>query len=871
MSNVETRQAVPIGVKFFAELTTHKLRSPNKAGLINQPLLFTSGVEPSMENPLLLPSGYKTNAEDTIHPQANANSNPQFVLTKLIGSRPSEYHDARLFQQSPYNEPVRLNDEFGRTPSNRTQRRAEARETQHALQSEGKTRAEARRLARQAVELNQPLDVRLREKRVTIFQAKKQTEAKVPTPQPKTEATVDSAELDAAFENMVTEQVAPIVTEYLGTLETPQEKTAALAFLTYTLAIGAANLTPDAQIELIEAYHKKQAQLANAHSGKGSRVPPARVAGLLLATGLTLGLLAGCMPDNQTQATSESETTGLNEQQEAQTEQPTQNPPVISNSTPSAPGFTTEVPESPAPEPSPTPQIIEIVSLDNTPATPEQQDELTAIFNKLKNEQIIFGGNFYTGKELNNVLWFEDADPNNPTLNDYGREVDGISKENDVVKVFVDSDLTEGYFIGRTSEINASLIQHGLPPIAVNFNISSDSRLQGVDKDGNVVATRYKFERNDGTQVAEYPPEGAVISTEGYTFNGIFYRFDTNTGQFFQESISIPTPEPTPIPAQGEIRITENNTYEQFDGNQWNALSTEPEFILNSDGVLVYRTFDPESLQVMEITAQPGEGLKPFAEEFMIDGLIIDQDKAIGWSNLYWQAAAQNPANADWLNINGIRVGANTGEQIRTLREIPLTEEGPKIIMLDDLPGLLAGFESPTRFLHGQVPPSKIKTEPSIVTFTVEDYQANKNGIRDFVETIDNKSWGSFYDFGYDVEAGYLKVGTFVLPDGTPTLIIGSTQHGTHYKDTTLTDAHTAEENSLIVNATLATLITTQVNYIQENGRDFPYYNRPLEPRGVNYGILGPDLNWQEYQEAGIFPEHIPGYDEHKFIIIPEK
>ena len=267
-----------------------------------------------------------------------------------------------------------------------------------------------------------------------------------------------------------------------------------------------------------------------------------------------------------------------------------------------------------------------------------------------------------------------------------------------------------------------------------------------------------------------------------------------------------------------------------------------------------------------------GEGLKPFAEEFMIEGLKIDTEMSIGWSNLYWQATAQNPANREWLNANGINLEGNTGEQIRTMGAVPLTEDGPKIIMVEQLPGLLGSFESPTRYLWGQEPPQKIKTNPLVSTFTVEDYTTNKGHIRDFVNAIDETSWGTFYDFGFGEDAGYLKVGTFVLPDGSPIIIIGSTTNSTYYRDTTLTASNTPDQNALIVNATLATLVTTPVNYIQEEtGNDFPYYNRPLEPRGVEYGIITPDLVWQPNPRGSIIPEHIPGYEELRFPIITNK
>lgn len=212
----------------------------------------------------------------------------------------------------------------------------------------------------------------------------------------------------------------------------------------------------------------------------------------------------------------------------------------VPSATPIPPTSSPEPSSTPPPtytQPSPTPRMIEIVSLDNTPLSPEQAAQLSSLFQRLVDNQALSGDSSHRGVELNGALWIEDADKNNPRSNlDYGSDASNLTM------IVVDETLDDGYYILRLSEINDDLENHGLGRDAVDFNISAEGKPQGVDAHGNALATRHSFEKADGTQVAVFVPEGAVVSASGYEYDGNQHEFDATTGEFAKKPVEIPIP-----------------------------------------------------------------------------------------------------------------------------------------------------------------------------------------------------------------------------------------------------------------------------------------------------------------------------------------
>lgn len=160
---------------------------------------------------------------------------------------------------------------------------------------------------------------------------------------------IDTFELTSALEDMP-KNVLHEIEGYLKSLKTPQQKATVLGYINVILAIRAARLTPRAQYELIETYFKRQAELANKQARKSAPILPARVAGLLLTAGLAGAMLAGCTPENQTQASTNTP---------IQTTESTRTSETQNGSTAQATPTQTES-EDPEPQPSSTPVLAEL-------------------------------------------------------------------------------------------------------------------------------------------------------------------------------------------------------------------------------------------------------------------------------------------------------------------------------------------------------------------------------------------------------------------------------------------------------------------------------------------------------------------------------
>lgn len=589
-----------------------------------------------------------------------------------------------------------------------------------------------------------------------------------------------------------------------------------------------------------------------------------RLAPVLLSLSLASAQLAACSAERQNNETAGLSTPSGIVTPENTLPEPTPQPPVIT--TPTQEAADTVNPES---QPSPTPQMIEITSLDDTPATSEQQMILTTMFETLITNQIVSGDNEYIGRELNGALWIEDSQPGNPTLNiGYGRTVTDnngikiIPAENDVVKIFADPDLADGYFIGRVSEINNSLIQYGLIPDVVNFNIGPDGKLQGVNDEGDTLATRFKFEKEDGSVVAIFVPTGAEVSTDKYILDGNLYRFDKNSGQFSQEAITTPTPQP----AQGEIKQTRDGIYEQFDGNEWNIITTEPEVIYNDETqAAVFSYFDPETMEIKQIALNEGEGFIPFGD-LMVEGVRLDSNKAKEALDIYLQAIYQNPLNKAWVNDNGYL----SGTDIAARASMKINENGPNMLLVGQSNGLLKSIQSPMTYMHNSSHPiSNIDTTKAFyITYDTEQWRDNPT-LRKVVEFIEQNSSGRSMNFGGDDDEPNLTSGTYILPigetgTGVIVRIIGSRNNGNYNKQATLNSDpnKSAADKAQILNVANAAEVLALVNFYDfqsSAGGSAPYYIIPYSDV-IPSGVDEDSLDWNGNPSV-ISPGKPTGYD----------
>jgi hypothetical protein len=218
-------------------------------------------------------------------------------------------------------------------------------------------------------------------------------------------------------------------------------------------------------------------------------------------------------------------------------------------------------------QPSPTPRMLDVQSLDDTAPTQSQMELANQTFNFLVENKIVSGDNQYYAYEKNGTIWYEDVDPNNPTLNiGYGRDTQDGPKRADKT-IIVAKDKPEDAYVLRVSEINDFREIHDLRRDVAVFNIDEQGRPQGADENGVPTDTRHVFIMNDGTEVARFIPVDAKVNPGvGYEFGENKYSFNSGTGEFTQEPIA----PPTPAPEFGMRRQNpDTNQHEYWDGAQW--------------------------------------------------------------------------------------------------------------------------------------------------------------------------------------------------------------------------------------------------------------------------------------------------------------
>jgi hypothetical protein len=232
----------------------------------------------------------------------------------------------------------------------------------------------------------------------------------------------------------------------------------------------------------------------------------------------------------------------------------TQPPAIVENQPGVAPAQPTALPET-APveaatsvatatteaQPSPTPQMREIITLDGS-ITQEQIDLFDQALALMINEQA-FSEEVNINlqpKEAYGAQWIEGSDAHTTqAINEgYGKGPD------DTTIIIVDKKLQRIYTPFSLSEADTDLQDSGVSTPSKNFDVSSTGLFQVRDESGNLLGTRHEFPRSDGTISARTIPEGAQnITADGYEFNGNKYTFNSNSGEFSVEPMPTPTPE----------------------------------------------------------------------------------------------------------------------------------------------------------------------------------------------------------------------------------------------------------------------------------------------------------------------------------------